>query len=303
MADPLIVRPGISTVDRCPVMTRVKAFVVSQGTSVCLENTFRDAVGNPIDLVAALGVNAESLSDSLSTNDGGSIKLRVKEALGVGSSSTTNPIWEVTGTIIDGPNGVVRASIGTDITEHPGIYLLSWGVIDDDGNLILVHDGLLSVDRSLFAQDMLTIQRGLGPPTLGEIRGALLDSGPADNLLLKDIEFSTEQILHAIVFPIDYFNTTPPPIGFYTTRTFPFRAPWLQGIKAQLFLAASHSFRRNHLPYDAGGVHIDDKAKEKDYVAAYREAWQDYKDAVVNLKMMLQFNECTATIGSQYSRR
>lgn len=303
-----IITAGIPEKDRCPVLTRIKAFIGTQGVCSQLEYVFRDRQGNPINLLTALGLQEPvsistgvSVSDSIPSSQG-VVRLRVKEYLGTGRSPIRNPLWEMTGEFVDPERGVVRAPLNAAIVEHPGIYSLGWGVADENGQLLAVNDGLLSIERSLFAAKIKTVLANLGPPTLNEIRMTIADSSPAENLLLDDLEFGDEQIMLAVALPIQFFNDRPPPLGFeYTTRNFPFRSEWFSAIQAQLYKIAAAGYRRNRLPYTAGGVTISDQDKEKEYLGAYQMLWEDWKNFVMNKKVSMNAQQMFGQVLSPYS--
>lgn len=274
---PGLVRAGLPALDGCPILTRLKAFIVDQGADATLEHVFRDRQGNPVDLSTLI--------------TGGGIALRVKEFLGAGLSPVSNPTWSLTGSVVDLTGGIVRCALPADLVEQAGIYELAWGAVGVDGRPLSVDRGLLSIERSQFATDEIVKANNLGPPTLQEVRMRLMDSAASENLLLDDIEFKAEQIQLALVEPIRLFNESPPPIGTFTTRTFPWRGAWTSGVLAQLYFMAAANYRRNYLEHQAGGINVADKKKFNEYGAEgkrlwdeYR-AWMDVKKCEINLKL------------------
>ena len=57
-----------------------------------------------------------------------------------------------------------------------------------------------------------------------DIRIVLRDKDPEANKLLGDFEWSHEEIRTAMTLAVDRFNETPPQVGHYTIRNF----PWLK---------------------------------------------------------------------------
>lgn len=99
------------------------------------------------------------------------------------------------------------------------------------------------------------------------IRLYLRDS-PDQNLLLGDFEFTPDEIDLAAVLAVDRWNDTPPPVGFYTVDTFPYRSILLDGVCMFLLRMAANRFRRNTLQVQIGGGAADDQDKEGPYMAA-----------------------------------
>ena len=298
------VTAGLPTKDGCPILTRLKAFIVDQGTVVKLEHVVRDRNGNPIDLSQYLPEpNSDSGSDSDSDNieDGtGKVVVRFREFLGTGVPTCDDPIWQEVGAAVDAEAGVVSVVPPKTLMARSGIFEMNWGITDADDQLVVTSRGLLSVERSLFAGNLFNND---GPPTIQEIRMLLMDSSPSENLLLDDLEFSDEQIMLAIAKPIETWNETPPPLRKLNTRTFPWRGAWRDGILAELYLMASAHYRRNRLQTSAAGVDSDTKNKEREYVGASQlyadkfTTWLRDKKASINMKL---FNGQAV---SDYSRR
>lgn len=302
MAEDLsLVRAGIPEMDDCKILTRLKAFLVDQGVVATLEHTFRDKKGNPRDLSDWLASSSsESGSASSSVAPAGVVKCRIKAWLGTGPSPRTDPIWDVYGDAYDAQKGVVRATLESDIVEHPGIYEMTWAVVNDRGIPVVVDRGLLSVEKSMFPVLLSNLHKDLGPPSIQEVRMRLMDSSKNENLLLDDIEFKDEQILLAMAEPVRFWNETPPPIRpLYTTRNFPFRGAWITGVLGQLHLTMANHFRRNVFQGAAGGT--SDKAKEREYMGEGMRLWEEYKSWVHNKKVEINLKGFVGHVSSQYA--
>ena len=302
---PNVVRAGIPEIDDCPILTRLKAFLVDQGVQAVVEHTMRDRTGNPLDLSSWVADGTSGSSASLSTSPpAGTIKLRVKEWLGIGCSPSSNPIMDAWGEAVDASGGVVSAQLTPAMVEHSGIYEMNWAVLDEAGRPVCVDRGLLSVERSMFSLNEQTMKVALGPPTIQEIRMRLMDSMSSENLLLQDVEFKDEQILLAINEPVRLWNETPPPVRpYHTTRTFPFRGAWMSGILAQLHMTAGNHYRRNRLMHQAGGTAVDDKNKEQEYMREGQRLWAEYKDWLMAKKVELNMRTFSGSVLSSYSGR
>lgn len=309
----LIVRAGLPVLDGCTVLTRLKAFVTDQGVRSVLEHVFRDRSGNALDLssylsgaVLSLPVSFGSISSVGSASSAGaaplgSAALRVRDVLGHGANPTTDPILEL---VVNGyvpSEGIIRsAQLPQTLVDRAGVYQLSWAIKDDAGRVVAINDGLLSIERSAFPTDEQALMDNLGPPTINEIRMTLMDSSAAENVLLDAVEFSDEQVLDAIKAPVETWNETPPPIEVYTTRNFPYRRQWKEGIIARLLMTAAHNYRRNRLSHQAGGVTVDDKNKEREYLADGSRLWGEYKDWLLAKKVSENARNFAGGFGSSY---
>lgn len=295
-----IVTATIPELDNCPILTRLKAFIVDQGSAVTLEHVFRDKTGNPVDLSAWLSTPS---SQSMSQTPAGTVKIIVKEWLAEGAQPIINPIFEAWGEGISPSNGVVRAALTEDMVETAGIYEINWAVLNELGRPVIIDRGIISVERSLFPVSIDVLYKNLGPATLQEIRMMMMDSSPNENLLLDDIEFNDEQILLALAKPIRQWNETPPPIMQFTTRNFPYKGAWTSAVLGELHMMAAHKYRRNRLQHSAGGVTIDDLNKEREYMAEGQRLLQEYTSWLLNKKISLNMKLFVGQAPSQYSHR
>lgn len=301
MSDDLsgVVRAGVPTVDDCPVLTRMRAFIVDQGVESTLEHVILNRAGNPVNLTPLFGGADSSISDSEQT---GKIVLRVKEALGRGANPSRNPIWEVDGVCYEPQTGTVRADIDDKIVAKAGVYQLSWGVQNLAGKYVLVNNSILSVERSLFA-DIEELEKDHGPLTIQALRVYLRDSHPNENMRLDNVEFGDEEILNAILRPVEYYNEQPPPIGKFTTRDFPSRYEWSQATISVLYEMAANWYRRNKQMIQAGGMADDDLNRDQAYDAKAAKLWESFKDWVIRDKVMRNARLVAGSIGSVYGGR
>lgn len=300
-----VVRAGVPQRDGCKILGRLPAFIVPQGVPATLEHVFRDTTGRALSLLDYFLPDSESSASSASFSSpaGYSIKLRARDWLGVGLSATQNPAWEVVGTVTEAASGTVQAVLPAGLVERSGIYELSWALVDVDSTPVLISTALLSVERSMWPADVANMYQNLGPPTLQEIRMRLMDSAAAENLLLDDLEFSSEQIALALTEPVRLWNETPPPIETFTTRDFPFRGAWISGVMAQLHLMAATNYRRNRLRHQAAGVAVDDLGKEPEYLAEGRRLWDEYRAWLSNKKVEINVRKFWGAAWSSYTTR
>ena len=297
-----IITAGSTVLDGCPVLTRLKAFVTAQGVPVTLSMIMRDSKGNPVNLSAIIDVSEASEShdvdsESADEGDGGDASVVLQVAEFDPDSSTT--VISIVGKITDAAGGVIQAGLPYKIYQTAGIYTLTWTYLLH-GVPQYSNNAILSVERNLLAPQ---IKLGKGPPTINEVRMAIMDSAAAENVLLDGVEFQDEQILLAMIKPINYFNETNPPLSqTFSTRNFPWREHWITGAIAQLHYFAAANYRRNVLMVNTGGVSIADKNKEQEYLRAAKLYDDQWKQFALSKKVQLNAAAFFGTYGSMYGR-
>lgn len=202
------------------------------------------------------------------------VACRYREASGLDQR-----IFEPTGAdavaAVDDTGRFLLLPVPANVVDLPGVYTAQASVRDGAGLERVRNQLTVVVDRGLFLSDGAPPD-DRGPPTVAEVRTALRDH-PAANRLLGEYEFDAAEIGAGIVSAVQAFHTASPPIPWRIPTTgWPSgaRRQLLDGIMAYLFETAMNYHRRGHLPYSAGGLTVDDLAKEKDYMAAV----QFYRD-------------------------
>lgn len=290
----------ITRLDRCPVHEKLRCHVIEAGRRVKLLWGFADDAGMPINLGVDNSGDSDSVSSSNSVEYPYTFELRIREVTNAMPSS--NPVVAVSVSIDDAISGAVSSDYLPEvITNTPGIYQEEWGVYEA-GYLIFSSKCFLFVNRGLFSSASNQNQLETGPPTLDEIRLSMRDH-VTENQLLQNYEFDAAEIVQAIVRPLQYWNELPPPIQpLATTITFPFRELWLQGIQAYLLETAAHHYRRNHLPYSAGGVSVDDRQKDNPYTQAHMRLRAQFEKACQTKKIEINIGLFSEHVSSPYSR-
>jgi hypothetical protein len=296
---PEVLTAGVATVDGCAVLSRVKAFLTQQAVVSTLEHTVRDGSGVPVDLSAYAGRESLGPHDSfVSSGPTGAVYLRCKEL--VAAVPDLNPIIQSEGVFWEPSSGVVRCPLTADMVTRPGVYRLSFGIFSPNGLLVRADSALLSVEPSLWSNDPQDPTHLLGPPTLGELRMTIRDSAGRENLLLQDHEFGDDQIVDALVRPVRFFNEQPPPLRPFDTRDFPYREMWRKATVGYLFSTAASGYRRNQLPYQAGGISVDDQNKEQQYLAAAQAIDAEWRQFVLAKKIEINGKLWMGSFGSSY---
>jgi hypothetical protein len=302
-----MITPKQTVVDGCPVLPKLQCHEVQMGQDARLLWHFKNPEGDEVNLAACVG-SCESQSsppaeafDAIGT-PGCGIQLRLRELTGC---DPRDQVFCVPVEILEAGTGYVRAEALPDkLVREPGVYLEEWGVFTPDNRMIFSNQCCTFVRRGLFGLSQDVNKRNLGPPTIEEIRLAMRDSSRTDNLLLDDVEFDAAEIAQAILRPLNYWNEIPPPIRpAQTTKTFPFREMWMLGIQAYLMEIAAHNYRRNHLPYNAGGVAVDDKNKEQAYAAKSMQLLQRFQEMARAKKIEINISLFSGSVGSAYSGR
>lgn len=294
-----LITSDLPEIDGCTLFTAVRAILADQGVPALVEHQIRDRNGRPVDLSEQFPDG-----DSLDSQDAATwvVKVRIKEAVSDAPDAVNNPLWELTAAVTDAREGKIQFRLPVKTVEYAGIYLVGVAVLDADAVPRLVDSALMSVEKSLWPTKVGIALRQPGPPSLLDIRTSMVDRDPADNSLIDRVEFSTDQVLSAIVWPVQYFNEQPPPLTKFTTRDFPFTAEWQDAVVGSLLVSAAHNFRRNQLPYSAGGVSVDDKNKEGPYLAYGNQLIQGYKDFVLNKKVEMNVRGFMGVVASPFSR-
>jgi hypothetical protein len=280
-----VVIPGTTRVEGVPNYQKLQAVQVNAGEAKLIKFVMRDLNGDPVDLTDVVA-------------DGARAEARIKEVI-LYSQSAYPPAVVIAGTIPDPTTGEVNIQLTSEVVTCPGISWIEIGIIGADGALIFSNKLYLCVNRSLWGNE----QSGFpsGPPSLPEIRLAMRDSSPVDNLWLGVEEFDLAEVIACIERPIGYWNESPPPIPQrYNTANFPYRYYWMGGVVGCLYQIAEHHYIRTHLPYQAGGISIDDKNKFGIYGQKGKQLWDEYKNWVQWKKVQLNCENAVMSVGSQY---
>lgn len=294
-----VVRVGVPAIDGCAFYDRLKVFIVQQGTRPVLEHVFRNRAGEAVNLLELTDVS--DASESVSESGEAQVIVRSKEL--VAPTGGDNPLREISAAIYDPEAGVLRFRLDTKMAPVTGVYQLSWGLKNSAGEIFATNETLLFVERSLYAFTGVSTDYVSGPPSLEEIRLALLDHA-GTNSMLSRVEFFDEQIADAIAWPVRQWNESPPPVlPLLDTRSFPFREAWLGAVCGRLLLAAAHNYRREHLAYAAGGITLDDKNKEREYLAAASQLLKEWEVFRTHKKYELNLKAAAGWLGSPYGGR
>lgn len=198
------------------------------------------------------------------------VAVRYQEATGVDPTVYVPNDADAPALASDGRS--VLLPLPPEVADGPGVYTASVLLRNAAGAEVTRDQIWVLVERSLFLSDGTAPSDGRGPPTAAEVRTALRDH-PGANRLLANWEFDYAELGQALVGAVQAFNAETPflPARYtYTTRTFAagWRRPWIDGALAYLFDTAATYSRRGTLPYEGGGLSVNDLDKERPYLAA-----------------------------------
>jgi hypothetical protein len=247
---------------------------ISQGQKASLQLYVADANGEAVPLTGAT-----------------SAKFIAKESL----AAQTDYI-NTAGTIAAGATGKVTVAIDPEDVIDAGIFDAQVLVYNAAGDLLWATYYWLAVEPSLDADPSVASD----VPSLPEVRMMLRDVCREQNLLLNDFEFKDSEILYALRWPIDQFNSWAQPKTTYTTKSFPWRFPWLRATCGYLLEMKAHGYIRDHLPYSAGGISVSDKQKWNEYMQLANRLLAEWKEFMVNQKIELNVNSAFGSLRSPY---
>ena len=291
-AEQIIIRPRVTRVENQPILAKIPSVLTSQGVSPVIEMVLRDSEGRPINLTEC-GF-ASSISSNQSSSSEHRLAGKMREAISV---AQTNVPIDLEPVVWQAESGTIRARVPAIATEVNGIMRGQWAMIDPDNNIMFTSPFFLFVDRGEFG----SVYNNAGVPSPNDVRVFLRDNSPEDNYLLSELEFDLTEIVESAIRCIDHFNSAQPPITQkFDTITFPNPVVLLNGIMGYLYQIAAKHYRRNHLPYSAGGMQIDDKNKANEYEQMGAQMVGEYQQWVKNKKAQFNAQNWNGIFGSGY---
>jgi len=297
-----VVRPGESTYLGCPVAEKTRVVTIPKGTAqqVCWD--IRNRGGKPIDLTDLLMTTSPAPTGNQILFRFNNILSGTTEIHQIVGSTTLKSSTNVVGIILCPETAAPNPSIGevcavlTDaIINKAGIWQVDIGITDTDGNLRVVDKGYLSVERTLFGDiDSLSCF-----PTISEIRVRLRDT-VVENDLHDEYEFDDMEIIEALLRPVQQWNETPPNVAHYDASNFPWTYHWTNATVCELLKTAAHWYRRNKLKASHGGITVDDKSKDVEYLAVARAMQEEWMEWMLRKKIEINLSLASGSVGSPY---
>ena len=293
----------------CVPYDKTNTVVISGGAPATIEFQFRDSSGTPIDLSYWFP------TESFSTEEPGQRRRRKtgnKYVLCLRFSFADNSFiakTDVFGHVIDASFGKVQFALPEYVYNMPCIYFFYGSVRhrkESAPRHVFPGRGLLLVEWSPWMDHLEHCpQKHRTIPTLEDVRRRL-DDFLGKNDLLRQYEFSADDIAHAMMRPVYIFNEEPPRLRRfqYTLATFPFYENWVQGTAAELLHIAVHHYVRNKLLSNHGGIQGDEKGRDKEYAHLAQVAREEYLRWVRRKKHDLNYSggQGWGTIHSEYAR-
>lgn len=286
---------SVPTKDGCPVVTKNRHIPVPKGLCGTALWTMRLANGLAANFVNCIDGSTTSLSVSLSTSESivsgiDSIVVRFQDC------NRCQPVAEVEAEIYNAELGQIQFQIPDEVCSKSGIYQFQAALMRDGSPFFIDSGGLISVEPSMWGDT----SSSSGPPTIQEIRYAIMDR-PEENTLLRAVEFDDSDILEAIRWPVRQFNELSPDLGAkFNCNNFPFKYHWVQAVIGRLLLAAVNHYMRNKMLASSGGLNVDDKNRDTDYLRLskmYQDEWMEWAQLKkIELNASLAWGDC----GSRY---
>jgi hypothetical protein len=292
-SEQIIIRPRVTRVEGQPILAKIPSLLTSQGVTPVMELVLRDSEGRPINLTEC-GFSS-SISSSMSEGSGSQrIIGKMREVI---SESQENAPVELEAIVINPEAGVIRARVPAAATELNGIMRGQFAFMDSDSSILFTSSFFLMVDRGEFGTNV----NFKGVPSPEDIRVFLRDNSPEDNYLLSELEFDLTEIVESAIRCLQHFNSAQPPITQkFDSTNFPNPVMLLNGIMGYLYQIAAKHYRRNHLPYSAGGMQIDDKNKAAEYEQMGAQMLGEYQAWVKNKKAQYNAQNWNGSFGSGY---
>lgn len=128
-----------------------------------------------------------------------------------------------------------------------------------------------------------------------------LNDYPEVNRLIDGKEFTSDRIQTAIKFVLSEWNETPPVINVFTESNFPYKTTLLYGVVGFLFRGEAAFQERNHLPYQSGGLSVDDSNKSNAYIQFANMFDNKFQNLMQRQKVQENLNRGWRTVSSDYS--
>lgn len=123
---------------------------------------------------------------------------------------------------------------------------------------------------------------------------------PELNPLLRGVRWSPEEIDHAIIMTIGYFNETPPQVGTFTAESFPYPFTLLLGVAGYLLKSAAINEASNNLQYSLDSVAVNDKDKSDIFLKLGTQYWTEFQTLSQNQKVSLNVSSAFGSVTSEY---
>jgi hypothetical protein len=278
-----------STYYGCIPYDKSDTVVVTGGAESLVEFQLTDSSGNPLDLsLWFCDKNPHTMGVRFSFADNSVV------------SRNESPVM-----IVDASLGKVQFLLPEFVTKIPCIYYFYFGINKTDeitGVSVLKHvcpsRGLLLVEWSPWMEHVYEDQRihHKCVPTLKDVRRKL-DDFASKNTLLKQVEFSADDIVHAMLYPLDAYNDlffNGNTVGRrYSLTNFPYYEQWVTGTAGELMQIASLHYTRNKMMENHGGIQGDEMNRDTQYLQISQMLKQEYMAWLKGMKQKFNYRNRT----------
>jgi len=269
-----IVKPDQPLHNGCPVLTKTPSITIPAGSDATIEWVIRDSSGQPVNICGCI--------EDDGNGNVGKVMVRIKPAL-----DPCAAIYEFEATVTDCASGTIQFTLPEEIKDNACIYVMEVGLYNQAGSLVAVNKGLLSIERSLFAD---TSCPSCGPITLEEVRLQLRDI-LAENDMIEDVEFDDIDIIHSMMQPIRFWNEIPPDLVRFNACNFPYHGAWLKATCSNLLRTIATWYERNNAKLSGGGVSSGRRDKLNPYLLQARTYEDEWKEFVERKKIEINAND------------
>lgn len=123
---------------------------------------------------------------------------------------------------------------------------------------------------------------------------------PELNPLIRGVRWSPEEIDHALVMCVSYYNESPPQVDTYTAESFPYQYTLLLGVAGYLLKSAAVNEAVNNLQYNLDSVSVNDKDKSDIFLKLGSQYWSEFQTAIQNMKVAKNVSAAFGSVTSEY---
>jgi hypothetical protein len=261
------VNPETTALNGCTDPRQQGSYIVPASFGASLDWTIKDAAGNPI-------ITAEEPSDGQDISE-------EWDRIALFHDPFCSKSMYL-GRLNVSEDGHLIVYLPPYVQDSPGIYEaeVHWRE-DGTPDQHYYSNALVSVEDSIYNRAMTGSQRG--PLPLSRVRQKLRDYGGLNDTLGQP-EFSVEEILSAMLEPIEYYNEMPPHVAGFSPQNFPYRQQWLDATVSRLLLTSGLWLTRNNIEIKSEGVRSNDRAQGPAMLQLADRMWQSYREFVHNDK-------------------
>jgi hypothetical protein len=296
--------PGVATQNSetyygCVPLEKSNAVIVGGGAPATIEYQIRDAQGAPVDLSSFFDQN-----DPGGEKDRNGLFIRFAVA-----DNTLIAKRSEQGHVIDARLGKVQFPLPDYVYDIPCIYTFHFAVGDRQtypvtGRPVWVAPGrgVLLVEWTPFVthNDRCPMKHRV-VPAVEDIRRKL-DDFTGKNDLMAQVEYSTDDIVNAMIWPVAKFNELPPQLRRYkfTLMNFPYYENWLIGTASELLRLSVIHLTRNKLLSSHGGITGDEKNRDQEFLRLATQYREEFLQWARLCKSQLNINQVGGTLYSNY---